>query len=233
VLLDDDFGSIVHAMRLGRRIFDNLRKAMAFVFAVHVPIAGLSLLPLVFGLPLVFTPVHIAFLELLIDPVCSIAFESEVDEGDVMNRPPRNAAAPLFSAALIASSLLQGAFVLLVVALFFVGLLHAGVADAQARAATFTALVLSSVALIFANRSLAEPLWATLRRPNPTLWRLLAVTTALLVAVLAVAPLRSLFRFAVPTPAMLATALALSLAVMLALESTKAMRRRFIRLRPA
>ena len=109
VLLDDDFGSIVKAIRLGRRIYDNLRKAMSFIFAVHVPIAGLALLPLVFGLPLLFGPMHIALLEMVIDPVCSLVFEAETEEDDVMRRPPRSPDEPLFSRALVGWSLLQGA----------------------------------------------------------------------------------------------------------------------------
>ena len=89
VLLDDDFGSIVKAVRLSRRIYDNLRKAMGFIFAPHVPIAGLALLPLLFGLPILFGPMHIAFLEMVIDPVCSLVFEAETGEDGVMRRPPR------------------------------------------------------------------------------------------------------------------------------------------------
>ncbi len=89
VLLDDDFGSIVAAVRLGRRIYDNLRKSMGYILAVHVPIAGLAMLPLLFGLPLIFFPLHIAFLEMVIDPVCSIVFEAEPAEPDAMRRPPR------------------------------------------------------------------------------------------------------------------------------------------------
>ena len=97
VLLDDDFGSIVTTVRLGRRIYDNLRKAMSFILAVHVPIAGLALMPLLFGMPILFSPVHIAFLEMVIDPVCSLVFEAETEEDGVMRRPPRPPAEPLFS----------------------------------------------------------------------------------------------------------------------------------------
>ncbi len=228
VLLDDDFGSIVGAVRLGRRIYDNLIKAMAFAFAVHVPIAGLSVLPLLFGLPLVFTPVHIAFLELLIDPVCSIVFESEPEEGNVMKRPPRNAAAPLFSWALIVTSLAQGALVLLATAALFVGLLANDVAEAQARAATFTALVACSVALIVANRSMSAHLWTTLRRPNPALWRMVAATAALLTAVVWVPWLRVLFHFETPTPALLGLALAVALGVLFVLEMAQPLRKRWL-----
>ena len=229
VLLDDDFGAIVAAVRLGRRIYDNLRKAMAFVFAVHVPIAGLSLMPLLFGLPLVFTPVHIAFLELLIDPVCSIVFEAEPEEGDGMNRPPRDPATPLFSRALIASSLAQGGLVLLAVGLFFVALLQSGVAEAAARGATFTALVGCSVALILVNRSLSGRLWTGLLRPNRALWRVLAATAALLAAVLLITPVRLLFRFAAPTAGLMAAASALVLAVLavlMALQHLRGLQRR-------
>ena len=102
VLLDDDFGSIVRTIRLGRRIYDNLRKAMTYITAVHVPIGGLALLPLLTGLPLIFGPVHIAFIEMVIDPVCSMVFEAEASESDVMKRPPRPATSLLFSRALVA-----------------------------------------------------------------------------------------------------------------------------------
>src|SRR4029078_7947743 len=108
VLLDDDFGSIVTAIRLGRRIYDNVRKAMGFIFAVHVPIAGLALLPLVLGLPIIFGPIHIAFLEMVIDPVCSLVFEAEMDEEDIMRRRPRAPNEPLFSWPLIGWRVLQG-----------------------------------------------------------------------------------------------------------------------------
>ena len=123
VLLDDDFGSIVTTVRLGRRIYDNLRKAMSFIFAVHVPIAGLALLPLMFGLPILLGPMHIAFLEMVIDPVCSLVFEAETEEDDVMSRRPRDPAEPLFSSAMIVWSLLQGALAFgLVAAIFIVAL---------------------------------------------------------------------------------------------------------------
>ena len=120
VLLDDDFGSIVTAIRLGRRIYDNVRKAMGFIFAVHVPIAGLALLPLVFGLPIIFSPIHIAFLEMVIDPVCSLVFEAETDEEDVMRRKPRAPDEPLFSWPLVGWSVLQGGLAFGLVGTIFV-----------------------------------------------------------------------------------------------------------------
>ena len=221
VLLDDDFGSIEQAVRLGRRIYDNLRKAMAFVLAVHVPIAGLTLLPLLLGLPVLFMPVHIAFLELVINPVCSIVFEAEREEDRLMQRPPRPTDAPLFSQGLIAWSLLQGACVLALVGAFYGGLLQAGLPDSEARAAAFVALVLADFSLILANRSFVAPVWRTLHRPNRALWATLAATLALLGAVLAVPVLREMFRFALPPPQALAGAALLGLAVLVILEAAK------------
>jgi Ca2+-transporting ATPase len=185
VLLDDDFGSIVKSVRLGRRIYDNLRKAMGFIFAVHVPIAGLALLPLLFGLPILFGPMHIAFLEMVIDPVCSLVFEAETEEDDVMRRPSRDPNEPLFSGPLIGWSILQGAFAFVLVAVIFVVALGRGMPEAEVRALTFISLVLTIVSLIFVNRSFSASLVTVLRRPNPVfVLVLLAVTTMLGVTLL-------------------------------------------------
>jgi P-type Ca2+ transporter type 2C len=195
VLLDDDFGSIVHAVRLGRRIYDNLRKSMAYILAVHVPIAGLAILPLLFGLPLVFSPLHIAFLELVIDPVCSIAFEAEPAEPDAMRRPPRNPEAPVFTAGFVWRSLLQGAVVLALVAALFILALDRGLPEADARGLAFAALVATNAGMVLVNRTGRTSLFAAFRQPNPTLWWVLGITSALLAAVFLVPPARELFAF--------------------------------------
>jgi len=196
VLLDDDFSSIVAAVRLGRRMAANLRKAMAYTLAVHVPIAGLSLLPVLAGWPLILAPAHIVFLELIINPTCSIVFEAEREGADVMREPPRPPGAPLFARRLLALSLLQGAGVLLVMLAIFGLTLYRGLAENEARSLTFTALVVANLALVFINRSWARSLWQTLRLPNPALWRVTGAALLLLAAVLYVPPLRELFRFA-------------------------------------
>jgi Ca2+-transporting ATPase len=185
VLLDDEFGSIVTAIRLGRRIYDNLRKAMGFIFAVHVPIAGLALLPLAFGLPIIFSPIHIAFLEMVIDPVCSLVFEAETDERDVMLRPPRAPDTPLFSWPLVAWSVLQGTLAFGLAAIVFIVGLWRGMPPDEARALVFFSLVLSIISLILVNRSFSTSLISAFRRPNPALaWILLAVATILALTLL-------------------------------------------------
>jgi Ca2+-transporting ATPase len=195
VLLDDDFGSIVRTIRLGRRIYDNLRKAMGYILAVHVPIAGLSLLPLLLGKPLIFTPVHIAFLEMVNDPVCSIVFEAEAEEADVMTRPPRDPRSPLFSVSLAAWSLLQGALVLVLVAAIYIIALGNGLPESETRALAFVSLVFANVGLIFANRSFSSSLTVGLGRPNAALWWAIGAMTVSVSIVLLWLPARSLFHF--------------------------------------
>jgi Ca2+-transporting ATPase len=195
VLLDDDFNSIVTAVRLGRRIYDNLRKAMGFIFAVHVPVAGLALLPLILGLPIIFSPIHIAFLEMVIDPVCTLVFEAETEEEDIMRRPPRSPSEPLFSWPLIAWSLLQGALVFVLVGAIFVIASQRGMPADEVRALTFFSLVLSTASLIFVNRSFSPSLVAAIRRPNPVLAWILAAVAVILALSLLVPAVRGLFNF--------------------------------------
>ncbi len=195
VLLDDDFSSIVQAMRLGRRIFDNLKKAMAYIFAVHVPIAGLSLCAVLFRWPLILEPIHIAFLELIIDPACSIVFEAEQEEADVMQRPPRPASEHLFSRQMIVMSLLQGSGVLAILLAIFGIALYRGQGEADARTLTFTSLMLANVAMIVTNRSWSRSVVEILRTPNTAMWWVVSGAFTILALALYVPFLRDLFHF--------------------------------------
>ena len=221
VLLDDDFGSIVTAIRLGRRIYDNLRKAMGFIFAVHVPIAGMALLPLVIGLPIFFSPIHIAFLEMVIDPVCSLVFEAETDERDVMRRPPRPPDAPLFSWALIAWSVLQGALAFAVVAFAYVAAVYRDMPENEARALGFFSLVLTIWSLVLVNRSFSTSLVSAFRRPNTALALMLLLSATVLAAVLLWPAAASLFRFGPLHGDDLLVTFAAAAAVLLGLEALK------------
>ncbi len=225
VLVDDNFASIVRAVRLGRRIFDNLRKAMSYTLAVHVPIAGMALLPVLFGWPPMLFPMHIALLELIIDPACSLAFENEPAERDVMRRPPRDASAPLFGGATLWLALLQGTGVLLVVLLAYAWAMPR-LPEMEARAVAFATLVTGNLALILSNRSTHGSLWRTLRTPNAILWWVIGGALALMMAALYVPWAVQVLRFAPLTAAELATALALGLASVLWFEAIKWARRR-------
>ncbi|MBI5179044.1 MAG: cation-translocating P-type ATPase [Nitrospinae bacterium] len=195
VLTDDDFSSIVSAVRLGRRIFDNIKKAIAYTIGIHIPIAGISLVPVLVGWPLVLLPVHIAFLELIIDPACSVVFEAEEEEKGIMRKPPRDPSRPLFSREMVTISVLLGAGVFVIVfAVFAVAMLRGqGVNDA--RALTFTTLIVSNIGLILTNRSWTEGILTTLKRPNAALWWLIGGAVVFISLVLYVPFLRQLFRF--------------------------------------
>ena len=119
VLLDDDFASLVATVRQGRRIYDNIRNAMTYLLAVHVPLAGMGLLPVLLGWPLFLFPVHVVFLEFVIDPACSLVFEAERAEKDVMQRPPRDPRAPLFTREMVARGVLLGLATFVAVAVVF------------------------------------------------------------------------------------------------------------------
>jgi Ca2+-transporting ATPase len=221
VLLDDDFPTIVEAIRSGRQIYDNIQKAFGFIFAIHVPIAGIVLVPLLLGWPVVLSPLHIVFLELIIDPACTIAFEAEPADIDVMRRPPRRPDEPLFSAAKIAASSLQGLIVLFTTLLVLLIELRSGVSDAGLRAATFTTLVIGVWSLIVVNRSWSRTLAETLRTRNIPFWYVTAASLACLVIVLYAPPLARMFHFAAPAPAGLLASVAAGALGALALAATR------------
>ncbi len=221
VLLDDDFGSIVAAVRLGRRVFDNLRKSMGFIIAIHVPIAGLALLPLIFGLPILLWPMHIAFLEMVIDPVCTLVFEAETEEEGIMKRPPRDPAAPLFSASLLGWSVLQGVVVLGLTAGIYLVALDRGMAEPEVRSLTFFALVLSIVGLIFVNRSFSASIVTAFRRRNAALRWVMLVVAVMLGVTLLLPFAQRMFRFGPLHADDLAVTVAAGLATIIILEFLK------------
>lgn len=221
VLLDDNFASIVAAVRMGRRIFDNLRKAMTFIFSVHIPIAGMSLLPILLNLPLALLPVHIVFLELLIDPACSIAFEMESEERDVMDRPPRRLGKPLFGRQMLVTGLAQGLGVLVIVLGAFALVLAQGLGEFEARMISFSALVIADLGLIFSNRSRTRSILTMLRAPNPALWWITTFALGFLALAIFVPFLRGLFSFAPLHWGEVVLIAATGLASMLIAESVK------------
>lgn len=197
VLLNDDFSSIVAAVRVGRRIFDNLKKAIIYIFSVHVPIAGLALFPILFKLPLVLLPAHIAFLELIIDPACSTVFEAEPEEKNIMKRQPRNLNEKLFDRKSLVSGILQGLSVLAVVIIVFLFAVYTGRGEMEARTLTFATLVIANLTLIVANLSWEKSIIRTINSENKALWLVVGGALFSLVLVLYVPGLRDLFHFSV------------------------------------
>ncbi len=221
VLLDDDFGSIVHTVQLGRRIYDNLRKAMSYIVAVHVPIAGLALAPLLFGFPLLLMPIHIAFLEMVIDPACSIVFEAESEEADVMARPPRSTDSQIIPARMAGWSVLQGALSLGVLAAVFAAGLAREMPEGELRALVFVSLVVINASLILVNRSFSSSMLAALLRRNVSLWILLAGVAAVLCVAVTWPPAMELFRFGPLHPDDLGISVLAGAAILVVLETVK------------
>jgi P-type Ca2+ transporter type 2C len=221
VLLDDDFGSIVRTIALGRTIYDNIRKAMAFIFAVHVPLAGLALLPLVTGYPLLFGPIHIALLEMVIDPVCALVFEAERSEHDIMRRPPRPPAEPLFSLPMIVWSVFQGLVALVLLGALYLAASRMGLPEGDVRELTFFALIVSILVLILVNRSFGQSLKDAFAGRNVALRYVLAAVGLVSAVVLLAPPVRGFLSFGVLHWADLAVVAALGAVLFLALELLK------------
>jgi P-type Ca2+ transporter type 2C len=226
VLADDDFPAIVDAVRLGRRIYDNLTKAVRYVFAVHVPIAGMAVLPVLFNWPILLLPLHIVFFELIVDPACSIAFEAESEEPGIMQRKPRHEYSRLFSRSTIEVGLLQGLGLLFAVLAAFVFAVRWEHAPEDARAIAFTALVAGNLALIWANRSTIRTVLKTVRTPNTALWMVTLGSTATLLAIIYLRDLRTIFQFSVLHPNDLLVAFSLGAVSITWFEVLKLTRRR-------
>jgi Ca2+-transporting ATPase len=196
VLLDDNFSSITAAIRMGRRIYDNMEKAMGYIFAVHFPIAGLTLIPLLSGnLPIILFPLHIAFLELIIDPSCSLIFEAEEDEKNIMKRQPRIVTGAAFGLKKIILSSLQGLSVLLISLMVYAIALYLRRPENEIRALTFTTLIVANIGLILINRSWTRTILETIKQHNPMLKWVLSGAIIFLLLVLYLPFLRSVFRF--------------------------------------
>ncbi|MBC7219816.1 MAG: cation-translocating P-type ATPase, partial [Hadesarchaea archaeon] len=195
VLLDDNFSSTVQAVRLGRRIYDNIKKAMIYIFTIHVPIAGITLIPVLLNLPLVLLPVHVAILELIIDPACSVVFEAQPEEPDVMRRPPRNPRAKLFNRRTLGLGILQGLIVLLVTLSVFL-FSYNGWGEEKARTFTYVTLIIANLCLILTNLSWSRSMFGSIGKKNLPLWLVLGGTSIFILLLLYVPALRAVFKVA-------------------------------------
>lgn len=200
VLLDDSFSSIVAAIRQGRNIYDNITKATRFVFAVHLPIIALTLIPALLHWPVMLMPVHIVLLELLIDPSCAIVFEAEPAAADIMTRPPRNLKANPFTAGNIGFALLQGSGITLILLAGYALLLHLGWMADDIRISVFVSLVLTLFLLILANSDFTRSERSGLYQANPLLVYMFGGISLVLAAVLFIPFLRNMLDFASLTP---------------------------------
>jgi Ca2+-transporting ATPase len=193
VLLDDDFTSIIQAVKRGRIIFKNLKEAISYIFAVHVPIAGLAFLPVLFGMPVILLPIHITFLELIIDPACTIVFEADQEDKDVMRKKPRNLKEPLFNRKALFFSLIQGLSVLAITFGIYLITLKTGRGELEARTLTFISLVVGNLIMIAVNLSWSESILSIFKSSNRVMWFVISGTLVSLVLIFSVPWLTDLF----------------------------------------
>ncbi|MBN1799368.1 MAG: cation-translocating P-type ATPase [Spirochaetales bacterium] len=204
VLLDDSFPSIVSAVKQGRQIFDNLKKAMSYIISVHIPIAGATLIPLLLKWPVeLLSAVHIVFLELIIDPSCTIVFEAENPEKDIMQRKPRDSKEPLFNKKTLSVSILQGIFSLAaVLGAYLLGLfigrmqnLDPDLRLIEAKTLAFATLIISNLCLIMVNRSWSKSIFTIIKEKNVALLYVAGGALLFLGLVIYVPFLQDLFHF--------------------------------------
>lgn len=200
VLLNDDFASIVHTIGQGRQIYDNLHKAIIYVVAIHIPMAGAVFIPILFGIEPILDPIHIVFLQMIIDPACAIIFEREAPEKDVMLRPPRDINQKLFSLENISMALLQGAGLTFIVVGLYFWLLKLGHSHAMATTLSFGCLVLGNISLIIVSRSKKDHLFNILRKSNPSQKWILGIGVLSFIFLVTTPFLRERFQFTEPTP---------------------------------
>ncbi|MBK6004948.1 cation-translocating P-type ATPase [Ramlibacter ginsenosidimutans] len=215
VLLDEDFGHIVQGVRMGRRIFDNLRKVMTYITAIHVPIAGVTLLPVLAGLPPLMLPAHVVLTEMIIDPVCSLAFEGAPEERGIMQRPPRRSDDALVGWAMLRRGAVQGVLLLAAcLATYWIALRSSSVDSARGQA--IIALTVGNLGLVWLNASLGVGWRSVFGAGYTAFWAVAAGATAALVAGFTIPGLRRLLHFALPTSGELAFSLGMGAAGVLA-----------------
>ncbi len=195
ILLDDNFASLVAGVKEGRKIFDNLQRAVVYLVAVHIPIAALSLLPIILGWPLIFFPAHIMFLELLVDPICSIVFEAEPASAGLMSRKPRDSKKSILNKSNFIFSLIQGFSISVFVFLIYYLSLHFGLESGRIRALVFTTLVIANILMVLSNRSWTESIFKNIRKKNRFLWPIIGTAAAFLVFAIYNPFLKDIFSF--------------------------------------
>ena len=221
VLLDDAFPTVADAIQLGRRVYENMRKALYYVVAIHVAIAGMALLPVLFGFPILLFPVEIVFLELIIDPVSSLVFEAEPEEADVMRRAPRDPNEPILGSRPLVGSLLLGASALAAALAVYLGAILLGHPLDESRALGFTTLVVGNLAMVYVCRSSSRSILGSFQVPNPLAGGVALFGSGLLLLSVYFSPLANVFQFLPPAPLDFAVAVGIGIAIVVANDGVK------------
>ena len=197
VLMDDDLAHMVEAIALGRRIYENLKKAIQYIISIHIPIILIITIPLLLAWKFTdfFLPIHVIFLELIMGPTCSIVFAKEPMELDSMNKTPRKMTASFFSISELSLSIVQG----LVITLSCLGLgyyfMITNHSEVEIRTVIYTTLIFSNIFLTLVNRSFRFSIFTTIRYKNPLLPLIIFSSLAVFFLSIYIPPVRRLFQF--------------------------------------
>lgn len=228
ILVDGNIDSIAEAVAAGRRIYDNLKKAIQYIISIHIPIILTVAIPalLDWKYAAIFSPIHVIFLELIMGPTCSIVYENEPMEADTMDRPPRPLGQTFFGSRELLTSIVQGLAITVGTLGIYYYALWQGLSETQTRSMVFLTLLVANVFLTLVNRSFHHSIFATLRYRNQLMVIVLTVTVFLMLVIYGVSPIASFFGVAPPAPAMLALSVTVGAVVALWYEGVKAWGRR-------
>lgn len=199
ILLDDNFSHIVAAIQLGRNILDKLQKALLYILAIHVPIIGISVLPAFFSnIPVLLMPMHIVLLELIIDPISTLAFESAKAENDLMQQPPRDPKQPFFGKQTMLQSILYGLIILLSVCATLITAQLLNETPQTIRALCYGTLMFANLLLVLQVLHRSKTEWQTLLDNKAIIWIIFAIALTALLAAWFVPFFQNLFSFEPP-----------------------------------
>jgi Ca2+-transporting ATPase len=195
IITDDNLEKLVEAIRQGRKIFNNLKKAVRYIISIHIPIILTASLPIIFGwaYPNIFSPIHIIFLELIMGPTCSVFFEKEPGEENMMSRPPRKRNVGLFEQGELLISITQGLIITAGVLCLYYVFMKQGRELEEVRTVVFTTLLFSNIFLTFANRSFTENIFITIRYKNSLVPWVLFTSLLFISGIHLIGPVRNIF----------------------------------------
>jgi P-type Ca2+ transporter type 2C len=197
VLVEDDLAKMLDAVAMGRKIYENLKKAIQYIISIHIPIILTVFVPLVLGwlYPNIFSPVHVIFLELIMGPTCSIVYENEPMEPNTMQKKPRNISNTFFSWSELAISVLQGLAITAGTLGTYVYAVQQGFTQEEVRTMVFVTLITANVALTLVSRSFYYSFITSMNNKNKLVVAIIAITVALTFLLIYMAPLSSFFEF--------------------------------------
>jgi Ca2+-transporting ATPase len=227
ILLEDDLSKMVDAVAMGRKIYTNLKKAIQYIISIHIPIILTVFIPLALGwiYPNIFSPIHIIFLELIMGPTCSIIYENEPMEPNIMSQKPKPLSTTFFNLKELSVSIIQGLFITVGTLSIYQVAVANDYNEAITRTMVFTVLITANIFLTLINRSFYYSILTTLKYKNNMVLFIVFITIALVGLILYVKPLTLFFEFEMLTYYQLLTSIIIGCISVIWFEIVKAIKR--------